>query len=176
MSNAETTPPPKSTSALWRWIKRIGCALLAVLLTCCGLTCTGGWLIQRSLHNMNKDEVDRFHAQGLQGGDVKAMHERADPAFRQKVSLDDLRAFLDAHPGLLERDNLHGFSLARRTIGGVEYIKVNNPGGLFDTSVAIVCKVVDDALVLVGISPGLDDLVPESFKHRSGSSRRHRHH
>lgn len=170
----EPNPAPKPPSALWRWIKRIGCALLLITLSCCGLTCTAGWLGGRALRNLNGDELDRFHAEGMQGGDIKKMHDRADPEFRKRHDFDALRAFLDARPGILDRDNLFGMTLERRKIGADLFIKVRSQRGwlAFDQW-EIVCKVVDGVMVFVGISPGLDEVVPSSFRFRSGG-RRHR--
>lgn len=172
---ADTPNSPKKPSALWKWIKRIGCALLLLTFTCCGLTCTGGWWALRSGYNMNKEEVDRVHADGMQKGDVKAMHDRADPRFRERFTLKDLEAFLEQRPGILERANLHGIDLAKKNIHGVEFVKVRSKPSLFSDELwEIVFQVVDGALVLVGISPGLDELVPDSFRFRKHSSRRHR--
>lgn len=175
MSDAASTPATKPPSALWKWTKRIGCFLFLSVFACCLLTCTGGWLFERSIRNLNGEEMDRFHAEGLRGGDVKAMHEHADPEFRERHDLQELQAFLDARPGMLQRDRFHGLWFSRRVIDGVEYVKVKSKASLFSGDEwEIVCKVVDGVLVLVGISPGLDELVPSSFRYRSGSSRRHR--
>ena len=166
-------PPPKPPSAFWKWTKRIGCVLILATFTCCGLTCTGGWWLIHLPYSMNKVEVDQLFAEGMHAGDVKDMHERADPKFRKRVTLAELQDFLDARPGVLERPNLHGEFFRKRNINGVEYVKVKSKPSIFSMDEwEIVFKIVDGVLVLVGISPGLDEDVPESFRYRRPSSGR----
>jgi hypothetical protein len=125
---------------------------------------------------MNRQEVDRFHAEGMRGGDVKAMFERADPKFRQRFTLQELEKFIEERPGILERDNLRGFDFERRNIEGVEFIKVKSkPSYFWLDEWELVFKVVDGALVLIGISPGMDEFVPSGFHYRRPSGRRHHH-
>lgn len=172
---AATPPEPTKPSALWKWVKRIGCMLLLLACSCCGLFCTGAWWLDRGVRNMNKEEVDRIHAEGMQAGDIEAMFRRADPRFRERFTLQDLEAFLKERPEILERDHLRGVDLTRRTIKGEVFVKVKSKPSWFSTvEWEIVFKIVDEVLVLVGISPGLDDVVPESFRHRPRTGRRHR--
>lgn len=180
---AEPVPSPetKPPSGWWKWTKRIGCTflltVLAFTLTCCGLACGGVWWIDSSVRNANKDEVDRLHELGMQRGDVQAMHERADPEFRKKHNLETLRAFINERPWLLERENLVGMDFRRQVIGGVEFVKVKSRRRWFaQDDMEIVFKVIDNVLVLIGISPGLDELVPSSFRHRGASGRRRHFH
>ncbi len=172
-------PEPKKPSAVWKWLKRIGCVILLLTFTCCGLTCTGGWWLERSVRNMNKDEVDRIHADGMQNGDVQAMFERANPKFRGRFNLQDLEAFLEQRPGILGRDNLRGVDFARMNIDGAEFVKVKSKRSMFSFDEwEIVFKVVDGVLELVGISPGMDEFVPAPFRYRRSSGggwRRHHH-
>jgi hypothetical protein len=170
-------PPPKEPSRLWKWTKRIGCTfvlvVLGIVLTCCGVTCGGLWFVDNSARDMNKAEVDLLFAEALKDGDVKKMHDHADAAFRAKVSREELQAFLDARPGLMDRNNFIGMHFVRRKVGKDEYLKVETGRGWAlagDSMIGgerweIVCKVVDGVLLLVGISPGLDDLVPQELKY-----------
>ncbi len=172
-------PPTKPPSGLWKWTKRIGCTfllgVLGIVLTCCGITCGGFWWIASDARAMNKDDVDRVLAEALRDGDVKAMHEHADPAFRAKISREELQAFLDARPGLLDRANLVGVTLVRRKFNNNEFVKLTSARNYwFGDRWEIVCRVVNDVLVFVGISPGLDEFVPSGFKHRVHLGRRHR--
>jgi hypothetical protein len=178
MSDPTTEPPPpKPPSKLWKWTKRIGCVLMLLVFTCCGLTCGGGWLIDNSLRNWNKDEVDRLHAEGIGDGDIEAMHRRADERFRKRYSLEDLQAFLRDRPGLLDRANLNGMDFARQNIDGAEFVMVKSKRSLLSFNEwDLVFRIVDGVYTLVGISPGLDEFVPSSIRFRGSSSRRHRHH
>jgi hypothetical protein len=171
-------PLPGPPSGFWKWSRRLGCMLILGTLTCCGLTCGGAWLVQDSFRNRNKDEVDRLYVDGMQNGDLRAMHEKGQESFRKHYSLEDLQAFVEAHPGLLDRANLHGMTVARRTIDQIEYVKVSSQPGLFSTEQwEFVFLVVDGEYNLVGISPGLDEAVPEAFRHRTSSAHhRRRHH
>src|SRR6187431_1536454 len=110
MNDASPTPPitPKPQSALWKWTKRVGCTLVLLSFTCCFISCGGFWWTQDSLRNMNKEDMDRIHAQGLRGGDLERMHAHADREFRIRYSVEDLQKFLLEHPGLFERENFFG--------------------------------------------------------------------
>lgn len=161
-TDAATTP--KKTSAVWKWIRRIGCAILLTSFACCGLTCLGGrWLVTMPWR-ANKEEVDRVFAQGLQGGDVKAMFERADPKFREKHTLEDLQKFIDEHPGILDRDNFHGMTFVKFEINGQQCVRIRSIPSLFSNDHwDIICKVVDGVLVFLGITPGMDGALPPSL-------------
>jgi hypothetical protein len=167
-------PPPKAPSRLWKWTRRFGCFLLLLSFTCCGLICTGAWLLDYGVRNRNKEELDRVHVAGLRDGNVQAIYDRADAAFRKRYSLKDFQAFLEERSELLERDNLEGWSFWKTTRDGVEYVTVRSvPSRFSGDQWAIICKIVDGEYVLVGISPGMDELVPWSLRHSGRSSRRH---
>ena len=175
---AKPEPTQKPPSRFWKWTRRVGCVLILLTLTCCLTTCTAGWLMERGIRKINGDEMDRIHAEAVRGGDIKAMHDRADARFRQRFTLEDLEKFLNERPGILERDNFRGVDFRQANIDGVEFVKITSkPGWISGDSWEIVCKVVDGVYVLVGISPGLDEFVPEGFRYRKHSSgRRWRHH
>jgi hypothetical protein len=168
-SSPSPSPTPKAPSALWKWTKRVGCTLTLLSLTCCFVTCGGFWWTQDALRNMHKEEADRIHAEGLRGGDLEMMHAHADREFRKRYSVEDLRKLLQDHPGLFDRENFFGMEFERRIIDGVEYVKIKSKRGWLTLQQAeIVFKVVDGELQLVGISPGMDDLVPHPFRMRIG--------
>jgi hypothetical protein len=123
---------------------------------------------------MNKDDVDRLFTEGMKKGDAAKMYAHADERLRKRFTLGEIQAFLDKRPGILERENLVGLNFMSTRVDGADYVKVTNkPGFFYDNAWDIVFKVVDGEYILVGISPGLDDFVPGSFRIRG---RRLRHH
>lgn len=167
---AKIEPAPKQPSRVWKWLKRIGCALVLMSFTCCGLSCVGGWWLLHAPYNMHKEEVDHFHAEALRGGDIKAIHDRADAKLRQRITVEELQQFLAERPGILKRSSLQGVYFRKQTIDGVDYVKVRSKPSFFTVDEwEIVFKVVDGVLVLVGVSPGLDEDVPTRFRYRGSS-------
>jgi hypothetical protein len=174
-SSVSSPETPKKPSAIWKWLRRVGCMFVLMACTCCGLMCVGGRWVLRQPYTLHKEEVDRFHADGMKGGDVKAMFDRADPKFRKRFTLEELQKFLDERPGILERENLNGTTFSKKKIGDVDFVKVKSMPSYFSMDQwEIVFKIVDGVLVLVGISPGMDEDVPEAFRYRMPSGRRHR--
>jgi hypothetical protein len=148
---------------------------MLLLFSCCGLTCGGAWFLESSMRNSNKDEVDRLHAEGLRDGDIEEMHHRADERFRKRFPLEEFQAFLRQRPGMLDRGNLNGMDFKKKVIDGAEFVKVKSKRNWYTLDEwEIVFRIVDGVYILVGISPGLDEFVPSSFRHRPASSRRHR--
>jgi len=163
---------PQASSPFWKWAKRIGCTMVLLAVMSCCVLCGGGWWMLDSLRAMNKDEVDRIHVEGLHRGDLAKIHARADQAFRKRYSVEDLQAFLQDRPGLFDRENFFGMEFVRRKIDGVEYVKIKSKRGWFTLDQwEIVFKVVDGEYRLVGISPGMDELVPPGFRQGAGGGR-----
>lgn len=161
---SETSPTPKRPSAFWKWTKRIGCTMVLLAFTCCGLSGGGLWWLDSTARRDVEERLDRVHFEALRGGDLDAMHANADPAFRERFSILDLRELLRQRPGLLDRQNLLGVEFHMRN--GVEYVIIRS------LQVEIVFKRIDDRYVLVGISPGMDEFVPARL--RFGARGHHR--